>query len=64
MAKHKSTEQTRNPVRKIYKTGDYSYSLTIPKDLIKKLGWREKQKVVVKLSGQGLKIRDWEKKRN
>ena len=61
MAKYKATKQSSNPIRKISKLGKYSYSITIPKEVIKKLGWREKQKVVVKGSGKGLKIIDWKK---
>lgn len=61
MAKYKTTKQSANPIRKITKLGKYSYSITIPKGLIKKLGWKEKQKVVVKIYGQGLRIKDWKK---
>ncbi len=59
MSKYKATKQSANPVRKISKLGKYSYSITVPKDIIKKLGWREKQKVVVKICGDGLRIKDW-----
>ena len=62
MSKYKSTKQSADPVRKITKVGNYSYSVTVPKELIKKLGWRERQKVVVKISGKGLNIKDWSKK--
>lgn len=44
--------------RKILKSGD-SYAVTIPIEIINKLGWRQKQRVVVKKSGQGVKITDW-----
>ena len=60
MKKYNSTKQTKNPVRKLSKVGKYSYAATIPKDLIKKLGWRERQKLVVKLSGKKLIIEDWQ----
>jgi bifunctional DNA-binding transcriptional regulator/antitoxin component of YhaV-PrlF toxin-antitoxin module len=47
-------------VHKIKKDGKYSYSVTIPKDIIKKYGWREKQKVVISDKGNGrVEIRDW-----
>jgi len=59
MPKYKATIQSANPVRKISKLGKYSYGITVPKEIIKKLGWKEKQKVVVKIFGQGLKISDW-----
>lgn len=41
----------------------YSYGVVIPKDFIKKLGWKEKQKLVVKLGGKSLSIVDWKKKK-
>ena len=49
----------KNPVRKISKQGKYSYYVTIPKELINELGWRERQRVVVKRSGEKLIIEDW-----
>lgn len=45
-------------VRKIYKRGS-SYAVTIPVEMMRELKWREKQKVVFKKIGQGLKIEDW-----
>jgi antitoxin component of MazEF toxin-antitoxin module len=47
-------------VRKIFKSGD-SYAVTLPMEVIDKLGWREKQKVVVKGWGKRVVIKDWEK---
>jgi len=44
--------------RKIAKLGD-SYALTLPIDIIRELGWREKQKVTVIKRGEGILIRDW-----
>lgn len=47
-------------VHKIKKDSKYSYSITIPKDIIKKYDWREKQKVVISDKGNGrVEIRDW-----
>ena len=45
--------------RKLTKSGD-SYALTLPIDLVRELGWREKQKVVVVKRGKGIMIVDWE----
>lgn len=59
MKKYKKTKQTSDPVRKITKVGKYSYSVTIPKDMIKKLGWKERQKVVVKQKGKSITVKDW-----
>jgi antitoxin component of MazEF toxin-antitoxin module len=49
------------PVRKITKTGNYTYYVTIPKSLIAELGWQERQKVVVERKGASLVVRDWKK---
>jgi len=46
-------------IRKVTKTGSGSYYVVIPKDLVRKLHWQERQKVVVKKSGKGLRIDDW-----
>ena len=40
--------------------GGISYSITIPIEYIRKLKWREKQKVEVKLYQDRIVIRDWE----
>ena len=45
--------------RKLTKLGD-SYALTLPIDIVRELGWREKQKVVVTKRGKGILIQDWE----
>ena len=46
--------------RKIFKTGD-SYAITLPKSMIRELGWQEKQKVTAELQGKKIVIQDWEK---
>lgn len=45
-------------IRKIIKNGD-SYAITIPIEIIRKRNWREKQKVVIRESGQKIIIEDW-----
>jgi hypothetical protein len=40
-------------------SGGSSYSLILPMDLVKELGWKSKQKLVVKRYGDGLIIKDW-----
>jgi antitoxin component of MazEF toxin-antitoxin module len=45
--------------RKITKTGDYTYYVTIPHEYIQKLGWKLKQTVAVKLSEKKIIIEDW-----
>ena len=53
--------QKNEAVRKITKTGSYTYYVTIPREYIAELGWRKKQKVTLKLSGKKVVIEDWEK---
>ena len=38
-----------------------TYHVTLPKELVRELGWKERQKVVVKKSGNKLTIEDWKK---
>ena len=50
-------------VHKLKKSSAYSYSVTLPKEMVEKYGWREKQKLVVKDKGKGkLEISDWRRK--
>jgi len=46
-------------IRKLTKVGRTSLSVTIPRSIVKKLHLRERQKVVVKLSGKSIIIKDW-----
>jgi len=46
-------------IRKLTKVGRQSIAVTIPIEIIRELGWREKQKVVVKKSGSKLIVSDW-----
>jgi antitoxin component of MazEF toxin-antitoxin module len=48
----------RENIRSLTKVGGSSYAVTIPKDYIKKLKWREKQKLEVKLYQDRIIIRD------
>ena len=48
-------------VRKIAKLGKTSLAVTLPKELVSELGWKEKQKVTVKRAHGGLLIKDWKK---
>ncbi|MDD3498007.1 MAG: AbrB/MazE/SpoVT family DNA-binding domain-containing protein [Candidatus Moranbacteria bacterium] len=50
----------KKAVCKIKKSSAYSYSITIPKKMMDKYDWREKQKMVIEDKGGGkLEIRDW-----
>ena len=51
----------KEKVRKITKTSGYTYYVTIPKSLLKELGWKERQKVVVAKRAKTIVIRDWKK---
>ncbi len=47
-------------IRKLTKTGrGASMCLTLPIELVEKLGWKEHQKVLVKQKGKHLIIKDW-----
>jgi bifunctional DNA-binding transcriptional regulator/antitoxin component of YhaV-PrlF toxin-antitoxin module len=48
-------------IRKLTKVGKQSIAVTIPIEIFRALGWREKQKVIVKKSGNKLIIEDWKK---
>jgi len=49
-------------IRKLTRTGNgNSISLTLPIEFMRELRWRERQKVVVRKSGQKLIIEDWTK---
>jgi len=49
-------------IRKITKlSGGRSYGIIIPIDIIRKLKWKERQKVVVRLRGKKITIEDWKK---
>lgn len=49
---------------KIRGTGaNESYTITVPKEMIKVLNWRKGQKIVIKKQGKRLIIEDWEKRK-
>lgn len=41
--------------------GGSSYFVTLPIDVVRRLKWREGQKVEVRQSGKGITINDWKK---
>ena len=46
-------------IRNIQKSGG-SYYVTLPIEVIRDLGWKERQKVVIKkVSGKKIEIKDW-----
>ena len=55
-----SIKKMEKEIRKLTKSSSHSYSLVIPKEIIKKYGWKEKQKLVIRDKGRGkVEIRDW-----
>lgn len=46
-------------IRKLSRIGNRSIGLTLPIEMVRKLKWREKQKVVVRLRGKKISIEDW-----
>lgn len=48
---------------KLTKVSKYSYYTVIPKEIIKKYGWKERQKMTIIDKGRGkIEIRDWRKR--
>ena len=45
-------------IRKLTRAGKASISVTIPVEIVKDLGWREKQRVKVKRIKGGIEIKD------
>ncbi len=55
------SKTSKNDIRKLTRIAKSSIGLTLPIELVRRLGWQERQKVVVKLSGRHLIIKDWRK---
>lgn len=47
--------------RKLIKIGKTSLAVTLPIELLKDLGWKEKQKVTATRVHGGIMIKDWKK---
>jgi len=48
-------------IRKINRIAKRSYGLVIPMEFVKKLNWKERQKIEVSLKGKVITIKDWKK---
>ena len=46
-------------IRKITRVGRTSLAVTLPVEMVKDLGWKEKQKVKISKVRGGMIIRDW-----
>lgn len=44
------------------KASKYSYSVVIPKEFIKNLKWKEKQRINIVLQGKKITLSDWKEK--
>jgi bifunctional DNA-binding transcriptional regulator/antitoxin component of YhaV-PrlF toxin-antitoxin module len=50
-------------IRKLNKTSNHSYSVIIPKEIVRKYKWRERQRLIVEDKGKGvLTVRDLKKR--
>ena len=56
MARRRLSERN---VRKLLKNSGGTTLVSLPKEFVTSLGWRSKQKVVVRKSGKRLIIEDW-----
>lgn len=57
MTRRKIDERNIRSLTKV--AGGSSYGITLPMEYIRKLGWRAKQKLEVKLYQDRIIIRDW-----
>ena len=59
MARRKLSEKN---IRKLTRMGGgRSMGLTLPIEILRKLKWRERQKIVVRQSGKKIILEDWKK---
>ena len=58
MGRRKLSERN---IRKLTRVGKTSLAVTIPVDVVRKLKWKDRQKVVVKLRGKKVVTEDWKK---
>ena len=50
-------------IRKITRVGRGSLAVTLPIEMVQKLKWKERQKVVLSLRGKKITISDWKPKK-
>ena len=58
MARRKENQEN---IRKLTRVGQTSLAVTLPIAIVRKLKWKERQKVVANLSGNKIIIKDWKK---
>lgn len=55
-----TTQKSENKnIRKLTRLARTSLAVTLPVEMVKKLKWKERQKVVVSLIGKKIIIEDW-----
>jgi len=54
-------KSTKPQVRKLTRTGRVSYTVNVPKPYVKKMGWKERQKLAVKLLGKKVVVESLKK---
>ncbi len=52
----------KDNIRKLSKSGRGTMYVTLPKEIVKSLGWKEHQKLVVKRGKGCIVIRDWKRR--
>lgn len=50
-------------IRKLTKVSSQSLGITLPIQMVRQLGWKEKQKLVVKKGRGCLVVRDWKRRK-
>jgi len=55
--------KNKKETRKLQKLSKYSYAVVIPREIIEKYGWRERQKLSIEDKGRGrVEVKDWRKR--
>lgn len=50
-------------VMKLRRVSTHSFSITLPKELVKKFGWKERQKISIEEGpAKTLRLKDWKRK--
>ena len=63
LLRNKESDFMKNKeIRKLTRIGKRSIGLTLPIEVVRELGWKERQKVVAKRVRGGIIIRDYRKK--
>ena len=60
--KNKPMKTKKENIRKLTKVSGHSISITLPIEMVRDLGWKERQRVVVKRVKGGLLVRDYRSK--